>query len=95
MVLSDGGFSSESVSNSPEKGRKGDTSCSNGTIHGGPSLPDYIIFGFFKSVREEKKVMLLGSLPNDSTFMQQMGYHLQSLVAKHLSTLRILMVLET
>ncbi|EXB65252.1 Telomere repeat-binding protein 4 [Morus notabilis] len=34
MVLSDGGFSSESVSNSPENGRKGDTSCSNGTIHG-------------------------------------------------------------
>ena len=45
VVLSDGGFSSESVSNSPEKSRNGDT---NGMSRGGPSLLPYIIVGSLK-----------------------------------------------
>ena len=40
--LSDGGFSSESVSNTPEKSRNGDT---NGMSRGGPSLLPCIIVG--------------------------------------------------
>ncbi|XP_062092658.1 telomere repeat-binding protein 4 isoform X2 [Humulus lupulus] len=34
VVLSDGGFSSESVSNSPEKGKSGDKNGFNGMLHG-------------------------------------------------------------
>lgn len=40
---SDGGFSSESVSNSPEKGKSGDMSGYNGMFHGGPSLPHTLV----------------------------------------------------
>lgn len=46
VVSSDGTFSSESVSNSPEKGKGGDMSGFNGMLHGGLSLPLYIIVGY-------------------------------------------------
>lgn len=40
--MSDGGFSSESVSNSPEKGN-GDKNGSLGFLHGGLSLNHFVV----------------------------------------------------
>lgn len=40
--MSDGGFSSESVSNSPEKG-SGDRSGSFGILHGGTTLDHFVV----------------------------------------------------
>lgn len=43
VVTSDGGFSSESVSNSPEKAMNGDKSDSTGILHGGQFMHHYIV----------------------------------------------------
>ncbi|KAF4365411.1 hypothetical protein F8388_012776 [Cannabis sativa] len=43
VVLSDGGFSSESVSNSPEKGKSGEKNGFNGMLHGAAGVSSSVI----------------------------------------------------
>lgn len=45
VVMSDGGFSSESVSNSPEKAMNGEESDLTGMLHGGQFLHHCIVIG--------------------------------------------------
>lgn len=75
VMTSDGGFSSESVCNSPEKGMIGDKNGSAAMLHGGPFLPYYITLLYVLAVPDI--CCFLAWLNCSHNYMQQMEYLLQ------------------